>query len=408
MSEWQRGWPTVVAAIVGTTAVNLYGGTLGVLMPFLSGSLGWSRAQLATSVLIICSGLLILGPGAAALVNKFGPRRIALIGLALYSLSLVGVGLSGPQIWSWYLAWTCVAIANPMANNLVWTSAINHLFDRSRGLALSVGLSGVGIAAFMAPLLAALCLSTFGWRACYFALAVMAAAALPFTWALFFRAGHSAWRRNETRIHPDASQVSGIREVLRNPHFLRLAVSVTLVSAGVATLVIHLQPIMRDVGLSTAKAAAYASLIGPAAIIGRLLGGYLLDRISATVVAGTAFALPAAPCIALLHYDGAPVSSIGIAVLTGLSLGVEGDVVAFITARYLGSRRYAIAYAVLFGCFAIGAGFAPVIAGALFDESGSYEVMLKVLAGALLVSGLLVASMGSPPSQTRHAVVEQH
>jgi predicted MFS family arabinose efflux permease len=269
-------------------------------------------------------------------------------------------------------------------------------------------LSGVGIAAFAAPLVAAQCLSAFGWRACYFALAMLAAAALPLTWRFFLRPGTSAWYQRDTRTLPRASQVSDILEVLRKPQFLKLAVSVTLVSAGVATLVIHLQPIMRDVGLSTAKAAAYASLIGPAAIIGRLLGGYLLDRIPATVVAGTAFALPAAPCIALLHYNGAPVSSIGTAVLTGLSLGVEGDVVAFMTARYLGARRYAIAYAVLFGCFAIGAGFAPVIAGALFDASGSYDVMLKLLAGALLLSGLLVASMGSPPTQTRHAVLEQH
>jgi MFS family permease len=126
------------------------------------------------------------------------------------------------------------------------------------------------------------------------------------------------------------------------------------------------------------------------------------------VVAGTAFALPATPCIILLHYDGAPVSSICTAVLTGLSLGVEGDVVAFITARYLGARRYAMTYTVLFGCFAIGAGFAPVVAGAMFDVSGSYEVMLTLLAGALLLSGLLIASLGSPPAQTRHAVLEQH
>jgi predicted MFS family arabinose efflux permease len=396
LSEWRQGWQTVFAAIVGTMTVNLYGGTLGVLMPFLGRNFGWTRAQLATSVLIVCSGLLTLGPAAAWLMNRYGPRRTALTGMTLYALALVGVGLSGPRIESWYLAWGCVAMVNPMANNLVWTAAINRLFRRSRGLALSVGLSGVGVAAFIAPLLAAACLSVFGWRACYFAIAVVAAAiALPVTWKWFLLPGESAPQDIQRPANPHEPPPA-IADLLHNRQFWQLALSVTLVSAGIATLVIHLQPIMRDAGMSAAKAAAYASLIGPAAVAGRLFGGYLLDRIPARLVAGIAFALPAAPCMMLLHYDGAPTLSSLTALLTGVSLGVEGDIVAFITARYLGLRQYATTYSILFGCFAIGAGFAPVIAGAVFDAAGSYDLMLKLLAAAILLSGVLIGSLGRP------------
>ena len=109
----------VAACVIGTMLVNLYGGTLGVLMPYLSRAFGWRRAELSASVMIVCIGLLLLGPVFGNLVDRLGPRRIAIAGVILYSVALSGVGLSGPTIWSWYLAWSLVAIVNPMANNLV-------------------------------------------------------------------------------------------------------------------------------------------------------------------------------------------------------------------------------------------------------------------------------------------------
>jgi hypothetical protein len=60
--------------------VNLYVGTLGVLMPSLSLRFGWSRAQLSASVLIVCAGLLLFGPAVAPLIARVGLRAVALRG----------------------------------------------------------------------------------------------------------------------------------------------------------------------------------------------------------------------------------------------------------------------------------------------------------------------------------------
>jgi predicted MFS family arabinose efflux permease len=400
--EWRSSWRLVVAAAAGTMMVNLYVGTLGVLMPVLSSRFGWSRAQLSASVMIVCTGLLLLGPIAGMIIDRFGPRRVALTGTLLYCGALTLVALAGPQIWTWYIAWSLVAIANPLVNNLTWTTAITRAFALQRGLALSAGLSGVGIANFISPPLAIWSLSAFGWRGSYFTLALVGLMlVLPATLLLFVTPENSGSLEappvSDLCVDGPGAELR-LSELLRNSQFWRLAACMVMVSAGIGTLVVHFQPIMRDAGLTAARAAGFAALLGPAAIAGRLAGGYMLDHLPLRPVAATAFALPALAAAMLLHYDASARFSVVCAIAIGLSLGIEGDVVAYLTANYFGLRFYTRSYGLLFGLFAFGAGFAPVLAGAVFDGSGSYDGMLKLLLVALLASAMIMITLGKPLS----------
>jgi predicted MFS family arabinose efflux permease len=395
-NEWRSGWRIVVSGIAGTTMVNLYVGTLGVLMPSLSLRFGWSRAQLSASVLIVCAGLLFFGPAVAPLIARVGLRAVALRGAALYCVGVFTVGLTGPKVWTWYAAWTMVALVNPAVNNTVWTTAVTRLYRHNRGLALSVALSGVGVASFIAPPVALWIADSFGWRAAYFAIAIGSALLIvPSLWALFRPPNESAESSNGARRVAETPYAHR-SSIFESSQFLRLAASVVIVSAGIGALLVHFQPIMRDAGVSARAAAAFASILGPTAVAGRLVGGYILDRLPTRFVASGAFALPALAAAALLHYDGSTASSVIAATAIGVSLGLEGDVVAYLTAAYFGIRNYSSNYALLFGLFAIGAGAAPVVAGAIFDWSGSYAVMLKLLIAALAIASVMMASLGPP------------
>jgi len=376
--------------------VNLYVGTLGVLMPSLSLRFGWSRAQLSASVLIVCAGLLLFGPAVAPLIARVGLRAVALRGAALYCIGLFTVGLTGPKVWTWYAAWTMVALANPAVNNTVWTTAVTRLYRHNRGLALSTALSGVGLASFIAPPLALWIAGSFGWRAAYFSIAIGSLFLIvPSLWALFWPPNEAAELSNGARtVAP--TPFDQLSAILHSSQFWRLAAGVLIVSAGIGTLLVHFQPIMRDAGVSGRKAAAFASILGPTSVVGRLLGGYILDRLPPRFVASGAFALPAFAAAVLLHYDGSTASSVIAATAIGFSLGLEGDVVAYLTAAYFGIRNYSSSYALLFGLFAIGAGAAPVVAGAIFDWTGSYAVMLKLLIAALGIASVMMVTLGPP------------
>jgi predicted MFS family arabinose efflux permease len=405
-NEWRSGWRVVVSGIAGTTMANLYVGTLGVLMPSLALRFGWSRAQLSASVLIVCAGLLLFGPAVAPLIARVGLRAVALRGAALYCIGLFTVGLTGPKVWTWYAAWTMVALANPAVNNTVWTTAVTRLYRHNRGLALSTALSGVGLASFIAPPLALWIADSFGWRAAYFSMAIGSLFLIvPSLWALFRPPDEPAESSNGARrVAPSPFDHRSLWAILDSSQFWRLAAGVVIVSAGIGTLLVHFQPIMRDAGVSGRTAAAFASILGPTSVVGRLIGGYILDRLPPRFVASGAFALPAFAAALLLHYDGSTASSVIAATAIGFSLGLEGDVVAYLTAAYFGVRNYSSSYALLFGLFAIGAGAAPVVAGAIFDWTGSYAVMLKLLITALGIASVMMVSLGPPKREEGQAL----
>lgn len=394
-SEWRSGWRVVTAGFIGLLLINLQAGALGAVMTPLTEIFGWSRAQVSASVMIGAVLILLIGPFTGHLVDKIGPRRVALTGVVLYCAALASVGLSGPQIWTWYLAWTLVGLVYTAAGSIVWTTAIGRWFVAHRGLALSVALSGTGIANFISPVFSVWLLENYGWRGVYFVLAAVGlVVAFPLIWYLMKPAV-----AQDGAPSTDRATLPGLpmRGILRSSRFWRLAATMVLTSAGVSTLFYHFQPMMRDAGISAGDAAGYAALMGPTLILGRIAGGYLLDHLSSRLVAAASFLLPAVACALLIGFDGSPAIAILAALIIGLSFGAEGDVVAYLSAQYFGLRHYALTYALVYGLYALGFGVAPVVAGAAFDAFGSYDAMLQALIVGLVLSGLLAATLGKPP-----------
>lgn len=378
---------------------NFHGGAIGVLMQPLEAMFGWSRAEISMSVLFICLGALILGPIVGVVIGRVGARRVSLFGIVAFSAAVCGVGLSGPSIVSWYVAWAFVGLTYPLVGTVVWTLGVGRAFDKQRGLAFGLTISGVGIAGFFSPLFTVALLPIVGWRGVFVVFGVGGLLiGWPLIWFLFHPDRLSRHPPPSSIDHRPALTGHSVAEILKSARFWSLAVAAVLLAAAVGGLSLHLQPIMRDAGLSAAKAAGYAALLGPSSIAGHLVVGRLLDRYPARYVAAAFFATPAIVCAILLHYDASPVLSLVVVVVLGIAQGIEGDIIAYLTARYFGLRQYGVAFAILIGMYSLGWGLSPVIAGAVFDALGSYDAMLKLLIVGLLVSVVLVLRLGRPPT----------
>ena len=169
------------------------------------------------------------------------------------------------------------------------------------------------------------------------------------------------------------------------------------VSFAIAGPIPNMENILHVHGFAHGDIAGLTSLIGVSAIVGRLAGGWLLDLFWAPAVAVVILAMPCLSCWLLsrgtLGYREAGLSI----VLIGFSVGVEYDLLAYLTSRYFGLRSYATIYGFMYVFFGIGAGFGPMLFGWAFGLSKSYTPILEIALVTLAASALCLLALGRYP-----------
>lgn len=408
--EWRRGWRLVIAAAMGTGMASTQAVTLGTFVHPLQDAFGWGRAEITSGLAIGSMGTILLTPLLGRIVDRFGARRVVLIGIWLYALGVAGLGRAGPDIASWYAAWAMLALLCMGMSPVAWTLAIASRFERGRGFALAVTLGGLNVASATLPFVAVQLIETIGWRMTYVALGAMPLLlVLPPALAWFHdasdlrrKARAQAGAADDPHADP-APATTGYRlsEAIGTTRFWRMIVCLMLVGGSVSALNIHFQPMLADAGMSASQAALIAGLLGPVSFVGRLATGYLLDRVPAPLVAGPAFALPIISCFILRDFDGSMGAAIAVAALNGMTIGAEIDLIAFLASRYFGMRQFGLIYGICFSSFTILYGVMPAIAGRIYDSTGSYDGVLIVLGLMLAASATLAATLGRYPTFDR-------
>jgi MFS family permease len=142
-------------------------------------------------------------------------------------------------------------------------------------------------------------------------------------------------------------------------------------------------------------------IAGVALIGGRMFAGFLLDRIHAPYVAAVFFLAPLMGMVVLLSASRPESAAIG-AILVGIGLGAEVDMIAFLLSRYLGMRSFGEIYGYFFAIFMLGAGLGPFALGVSFDRTGSYKLMLVCYAFFQVVAILLMLRLGPYAYQAAH------
>ncbi len=400
--EWRRGWPVVLAGAVGIALAAAPPYTTGIMIRPLEQEFGWTRAQISSGPLIPSVFAVFAGPFIGMAVDRFGPRRIGIAGAISACTAMALLSTATQSIWSWWLLWSFAALAGTLIKPLIWTAAVSSLFKSGRGLALAATLCGTAICSTITPVLANHLIEHHGWRMAYLALAAFwAVVVIPPVVFLF----NSATDRHRTRdMSAPGSEaampvLSGVtaREGLTSWRYVRLAgASVAMVLATVAYTV-NLVPILVSTGQPRAAAAAVAGLIGISTVIGRLSGGYLLDRINGNLVAAISIATPVLATLLLLNLPGSLPAAIAATAILGLSLGAELDAVAYLTTRHFGLKSFGILFGTIGGLQALATGMGPMLVNLSYDITRSYNLALWLSIPTCLLGTALFLSLGRYP-----------
>ncbi|MGI9071310.1 MAG: MFS transporter [Bryobacteraceae bacterium] len=375
--------------------------TFGVFFKSLSQDFHAGRAAISLAFTLHSLTAAVCAPLAGRLIDRFGARKIIVRGTAIFGLTLLSAKVLGVGIGYLYLFYMAVGIASGGATPVPYGVVVSHWFNRRRGLALGLMMLGLGVGAIAFPLVAHRVIGVFGWRAAYAAfgcavllvsLPVLAAflkddpkekgllqdGALPSQAAAQQRARHEGLTWHET---------------WHSSTFWLMISAFFLSGASVQACVLHMPALLSDRGASAQDAAIGSSLVGLALVIGRVGAGYLLDRFFAPRLTTLLFGATSIG-IALLWLGSAGKIALFAALLVGMGMGAEVDIIAYCMSRYFGLKAFGTTYGYVFGAFILAGAVGPLLMGAGFDLTHSYTVPLGVFFFAMLSAAGLMTRLG--------------
>lgn len=380
---WRRSLAgAVLGSATGVSALLLY--TNGLFVAGLTQDYGLTRVQFGFGVLLVTMALAGANPVVGWLVDRFGAKWLSVAGLLLLSVGFASLGLFIESVNSYFLLQVMVALAGAASGPIAYSKVINETFNRHRGIALGITMTGIGVAAAFIPPALANVIADLGWRSGYYALALVPLVGAVLTAALLPS-------RHAVGTQKSAAQAQAPGENwIRSPVFWMLAGTFAMMSLSFMGLLPHFVPMLGDAGMDPRAAGKLAGQIGIAVIASRMLVGLALDRFFAPRIA-IAISLVAAAGNLVFYFLGAEYAWL-TAIAIGLALGAELDLMGFLIARYFGLARFGKIYGWLYFAFIFASGLGPLWVGAVRDVTGDYSIALVASAIGLLVScgGFLV------------------
>ncbi len=404
LKEFKFGWPVILSSTfgigLGMSPLPFY--TIGVFAIPLTKNFGWGMDTVMGGLTVFTLSALIASPLVGYVADKIGARKTALWSLLLFGLCFISFSFNTGSPILYYAIWGVMAFAGAGTLPMTWTRAINNWFIKNRGLALGLSLLGTGIFGSLAKLYAFSLIENFDWKTAYLGVGLLPLLiALPLAY-FFFRdiddpkvAKRVAKLRAEIPSHNTANK-SGmtVKEAFKDWKFWLLAFCFILISFAVGGPIPNLENMLSNKGFDAGDAVILASVIGYAVLVGRLLGGYLLDHFWAPAVAFVLLSIPALSCYLLQGADLTYTNALIAVIILGFGAGVEYDLMAYLVSRYFGMKNYAAIYGFLYGFFALGAGFGPVVFGKFFASTGSYDTILFYAMIAFLAGSFPLLFLG--------------
>jgi MFS family permease len=354
---------------------------------------GWTRAQVTSGNAL---SKLIVGPMfgflAGWVVDRFGPRRLMIIGILMAGAALIGLGWVSTlgMFYFFYffnaLGYVC---GGPLPNQVLLT----QWFDRSRGKAMGFAYLGIGVGGATVPWISHVLVQHFGWQTSLRILGLLiVVVSLPLAVLVkeFPQPGITVGSIES------ASPKAAFKEWSFYLLTLASMCSIAAVSGTQQNLKLFLS---LDRHFTQRDAASVLSLVLAFSIAGRLLMGWLADRFSKKYVMLLTYLLVAAG-IPLLFFGTTPPVLYTSAAIFGIGLGGDYMIIPLMTAELFGIETLGRLLGVILTAGGIADAAAPWLIGRLRDASGSYRESCFVLVGIALLGGLAVLAL---PGHRREA-----
>ena len=396
------GWWTVLAALVlGALAggVFVHGFTTFVTPLKEEFNVGSGVISLAFSLTAFVEAFM--GPFQGMVIDRIGPRRVALIGITLLGVGFVAVSFSTSIVVFIALFVGVLAPGVAMGTFHPPSATVGNWFVRRRGLALALASIGFGVGGFLVPLVQFF-IDSYGWRDAARILGV-GVLLIGYPAAMFLRhrpEQHGMYPDGASGPPADSLPISGrdsatefnytLKEALKTRSFWMLAGSFSMRMFVVASMSVHFIPIMEDKGQSAVTAATMLSIFAATTIPVRFSLGFVMDILPKNLVstAMTGFMIVAI----VVLYRSTEIWHLYLFLIL-YSIGWAGSGANMITAirgEYFGRLRFATIGGTMSMVMVFGTAGGPTWTGFSFDRTNSYNVAFFTFIAMLIGSAVLM------------------
>lgn len=373
----------------------------GVFFNPLMAEFGWSRALIsgASSAAFFLMGLF--GMVVGRLNDRIGPRQLMTV-----TAVFLGVGhmlmARIETVWQLYLFYGLIFGIGLSSIDVIALTTIARWFEHKRGMMTGIVKVGTGAGQFTLPLLASVLIAAYGWRLAYVALGAGALLLLVGIAQVLRRDpgpqfSTPAPGATQTALPPRWAAASLTLD--QAAHTLQLwtlcLVNLTVVFCLMSILV-HIVPHARDIGVSPARSAGVLSTIGGVSMVGRFLTGMSIDRIGSKramvvcfgmLIAGLLWLQVAANTWMLYLFAG----------VYGLAHGGFFTAISPIVAEFFGIGSHGALFGLVAFFGTAGGAFGPILAGYVYDVTGSYALYFWLITALTAVALGLILSLKPIP-----------
>ncbi len=401
------GWIIVAVSFLSTVLAYGARNSFSVFYVTILDEFGWSRAATAGIFSANTIAYGVAAPFVGGLVDRFGPRKIMLIGAMILSSAMV-LSSTVNSIWHLYLLF---GIAGGVGTSLMGYPAnaavMPHWFVKRRGMVFGVFTSGFG-ASFLVVPLAQYLIVKLGWRLSFVLLGVfIALVAVPLIGLLsrhkpqdmdLFPDGihpvHKpktarSWMKGSVVVDKEWAQTNwSLRKAIRTHRFWLMFFASFCVFGLVENLVVvHQVALMRDAGLSRDLIILIVASLGIVMAVSNL-SGFLSDRIGREKVfnLGCLVSIVGVLALLLLQRNSYPWMGYLYAVSFGSGMGMLGPVFGVALADMFQGDNFGRINGLTVLGFGLGGIIGPWFGGRVFDITKSYSVALVVVVLAICLA----------------------
>ncbi len=388
-------WRMVIISVVILAALGFTWYPFGIFLKPITAEFTWDRGALtgALAVSILVSGAI--GIFAGRLSDRYGPRPIVTIGGLLSGIAFLLLPLIN-ALWHVYLILGILIGIGGVFTLIPIMSLIPRWFTKRVGIAMGITMAGLGVGGIITPYITQLLISAYDWRWACVALGLLTIIII-IPVAQFLKhspqqAGLKPYGEGEIiegKQSPSSSMKGfSLKQAIRTRGFWFFGLVQTFGLFYTSTVMVHIVPHASDTGIPEVSAAVILSVIAVFAVIGRLIVGFISDKIGGRKALTVCLILMILSAVWLLSAEEIWMFYV-FAVIFGFANGGFTTLFSVVTAELFGlaSLGAIIGGFVIFAT--LGEALGAPVSGTIFDITGSYRVAFLISIGTSTVAVII-------------------